>query len=260
MEMANFNVSACPLPRRHHWWISNVPYPACRCTAAAEKALTEWQKDDATAASTIAYTLSSLLWGSYWLLPVLKTSEISYVHRLSIVVCSSLTCSLSHSSRHNRTARKTLTRMSLGFKNCLSTLTANGRNTVQIRCLNVSSLDKFCHLLVRNMTVSTMFGIPFLRANKWSIYALRRSAQLSCELTDWHCAFVAHENDKKKSNSMEVNSSKSMKRGADSIKQNFPCNKCKNLVTWQLRSALKSNNVQGTEVVNQLQRGMLMRS
>jgi hypothetical protein len=40
---------------------------------------------------------------------------------------------------------------------------------------------------------------------------------------------VAHENDKKKSNSMKVNSSKSTKRGADCAKQKFPCNKCKQL-------------------------------
>jgi len=45
-------------------------------------------------------------------------------------------------------------------------------------------------------------------------------------------ALVAHENDKKKSNSMKVNSSKSMKRGADCAKQKLPCNKCKQLGHW----------------------------
>jgi len=43
---------------------------------------------------------------------------------------------------------------------------------------------------------------------------------------------VARENGKKKSNSIKVNSSKSMKRGADSAKQKFPCNKCKQLGHW----------------------------
>jgi len=38
-------------------------------------------------------------------------------------------------------------------------------------------------------------------------------------------AFSAHENDKKL-NSMTVNSSNSMKGGADRAKQKFPCNKC----------------------------------
>jgi len=44
-------------------------------------------------------------------------------------------------------------------------------------------------------------------------------------------ALVAHENDEK-SNSMKVNSSKSMKRGADRTKQKFPGNKCKQLGHW----------------------------
>jgi hypothetical protein len=45
-------------------------------------------------------------------------------------------------------------------------------------------------------------------------------------------AHVARESDKKKSNTMKVNSSKSMKRGADRAKQKFPCNKCKQLGHW----------------------------
>jgi len=45
-------------------------------------------------------------------------------------------------------------------------------------------------------------------------------------------ALVAHENDKKKLNSVKVNSSKSMKRGADRAKQKFPCNKCEQLGHW----------------------------
>jgi hypothetical protein len=45
-------------------------------------------------------------------------------------------------------------------------------------------------------------------------------------------ALIACENDKKKSNSMKVNSSKSMKRGADRTKRKFPCNECKQLGHW----------------------------
>jgi hypothetical protein len=48
------------------------------------------------------------------------------------------------------------------------------------------------------------------------------------ELQAGTLAFAAHKNDKKL-NSMKVNSSKSMKRGADHAKQKFPCNKCKQL-------------------------------
>jgi len=44
-------------------------------------------------------------------------------------------------------------------------------------------------------------------------------------------AFIAHENDKK-SKSIKVFSSKSMKGGADRAKQKFPCNKCKHLGQW----------------------------
>jgi len=98
-----------------------------------KKVLAKWRKDD-TAACIIAYTLSSLLLGSYLLVPVLKAFGISYVHGLGAVVCSGLTCSLSRSSRHNGT----LAHKSLRFKNGLSTLTTNGRNTVQMCCLNVS--------------------------------------------------------------------------------------------------------------------------
>jgi hypothetical protein len=72
-------------------------------------------------------------------------------------------------------------------------------------------------------------------------------------------ALVAHESDKKKSNSMKVNSSKSMKRGAAHKKKKFSCNKCKQLGHW-LWNVLKSSSMQGTEGVNQLQRRMLMRS
>ena len=45
-------------------------------------------------------------------------------------------------------------------------------------------------------------------------------------------ALVTHEDDKKKLNYMKVNSSKSMKRGADCAKHTFPCNKCKRLGHW----------------------------
>jgi len=38
--------------------------------------------------------------------------------------------------------------------------------------------------------------------------------------------FVAHENDKKKSNSTKMNYSKYTKRGTNRAKQKFPCNKC----------------------------------
>ena len=54
---------------------------------------------------------------------------------------------------------------------------------------------------------------------------LRADKLASAEAT----ALVAHENDKKKWNSIKVNSSKSMKRGADRAKQKFLCNKCEQL-------------------------------
>jgi len=57
---------------------------------------------------------------------------------------------------------------------------------------------------------------------------LRADKFASAEAT----ALVTRINDKKKSNSMGVKSSKSMKRGADRAKQKFPCNKCKQLGHW----------------------------
>jgi len=70
-------------------------------------------------------------------------------------------------------------------------------------------------------------------------------------------AFTGHKNDKRKLNSMKVNSSKSMKRGADCTKRNFLATSRNNLING-LRSVLKSSSMQGTEAVNQLQRRMLM--
>jgi hypothetical protein len=57
---------------------------------------------------------------------------------------------------------------------------------------------------------------------------LRADKQESAEAT----ALVAHENDTKKSNSMKVKSSKSMKIEAERARQKFPCNKCKQLGLW----------------------------
>ena len=41
---------------------------------------------------------------------------------------------------------------------------------------------------------------------------------------------------------MKVNSSKSMKRGADSAKQKFPCNKCKQLGHWAAQCPQKQQH------------------
>jgi hypothetical protein len=56
---------------------------------------------------------------------------------------------------------------------------------------------------------------------------------------------VTHENDKKKSNSMKVNFSKSMKRGADCTKEKFPCNKCKQLGHWTAECPQKQQHAGG---------------
>ena len=152
------------------------------------------------------------------------------MHGLSLVLRSGLTCSFSRSSRQNGTTRKTLVRMSLRYK-ILCRTERRMDETVQMRCLIVSLLDEFRSLLIGN-TISRMLGIPFLPANKRSTCSFRSSVQLSCERTYWHCAFVAHKNDKKKSNSTKVNSSNLTKRGTDSARQKFPCNKCKQLGHW----------------------------
>ena len=65
-------------------------------------------------------------------------------------------------------------------------------------------------------------------------------------------AYVAHENDKESSNFTKVNSSKSKKREAKCEKQIFPCNKCKQHIL--------NISMHGTELLNRLQRRMLVRS
>jgi hypothetical protein len=60
-----------------------------------------------------------------------------------------------------------------------------------------------------------------LLIEKFCAIELQADKQASAEAT----ALVAHENDKKKSNSMKVKSGKSMKSGADHARQTFPCNK-----------------------------------
>jgi hypothetical protein len=82
---------------------------------------------------------------------------------------------------------------------------------------------------------------------------LRADKFASAEAT----ALVTRENDKKKSNSMKVKSSKSMKRGADRAKQKFLATSANSLVIG-LRNVLKSSSMQGTQVVNPLQGRTLM--
>ena len=55
-------------------------------------------------------------------------------------------------------------------------------------------------------------------------------------------ALVPHENDTKKSNSMKMKSSKSMKRGVDCTKQKFPCNKCRQLGHWAVDCPQKQHH------------------
>ena len=71
-------------------------------------------------------------------------------------------------------------------------------------------------------TIPTSTQTVNLLIEKLCAIELRADKFASAEAT----VLVTHENDKK-SNSMKVNSSKSMKRGAERAKQKFPCNKCK---------------------------------
>jgi hypothetical protein len=66
-----------------------------------------------------------------------------------------------------------------------------------------------------------------LLTEKLCAIKLRADKLASAEAT----ALIAHENDKK-SNSMKVNNSNSIKKGAERAKQKFPCNKCKQLGHW----------------------------
>jgi hypothetical protein len=77
-------------------------------------------------------------------------------------------------------------------------------------------------------TVPTNAQTLNLLIEKLCAIELQADKQISAEAT----ALVAHENDKKKSNSMKVKSSKSMESKADRAKQKFPCNKCRQLGHW----------------------------
>jgi len=103
-------------------------------------------------------------------------------------------------------------------------------------------------------TIPTITQTVNLLIEKLCTIELRADKLALAEAT----ALVAHENDKKL-NSMKVNSSISMKRGADHANRNFLATSANNLITG-LRSVLKTSSMQGTEVVNQLQRRMLMHS
>lgn len=54
--------------------------------------------------------------------------------------------------------------------------------------------------------------------------------------------FIAHENDKKKSNYVKVNSSKSTIKGAYRAKETFPCNKHKQLSHWAVECPQKQQH------------------
>jgi CCR4-NOT transcriptional regulation complex NOT5 subunit len=77
-------------------------------------------------------------------------------------------------------------------------------------------------------TIPTSNKTVNLLIEKLCAVELRTDKLVSAEAA----VFVAHENDKKKSNSTKVNSCKSTKRGADRAKQKFPCNQCKQLIHW----------------------------
>jgi hypothetical protein len=119
MEMAGDNAFACPLPRRHHWLILKTPCPPCRFIVSAEKGTKQGGDKMTPMLQALLHACwASLLQSSYWLVPVLQIFGVSYVHGLSAVVSSGFTCSLSRSSSHKGTARKTLACMSLSCKNC----------------------------------------------------------------------------------------------------------------------------------------------
>jgi hypothetical protein len=54
--------------------------------------------------------------------------------------------------------------------------------------------------------------------------------------------FIAHENDKKKSNYVKVNSSKPTIKDAYHAKETFPCNKCKQLGHWAVECPQKQQH------------------
>jgi hypothetical protein len=87
-------------------------------------------------------------------------------------------------------------------------------------------------------TIPTSTQTLNLLIEKLCAIELRADKLASAEAT----ALVAHKNDKKKSNSMKVNSGKSIKSGADRARQNFPYNKCKQLGHWAAECPQKQHH------------------
>jgi hypothetical protein len=104
-------------------------------------------------------------------------------------------------------------------------------------------------------TISANTHTVNLLIEKLCAIELRADTSASAEAT----GLVAHENDRRKSNSMKVNNSNSIKKELTAQNRSFHATSANNLVTG-LWSVLKSSSMKGTEVANWLQRRKLMHS
>jgi hypothetical protein len=163
---------------------------------------------------------------------VLKTFGTSDVHSLSALVRSGLIRLFFPAQRDCKEDISThVIKLQKLFVDLNDELAKHSENTPSERMLTgriLSTLGKEYDSFKDVWdTIPTGTKTVNLLIEKLCAIELRADILASTETT----ALIAREDDKK-SNSMKVNSSKSIKRGAVRAKRKFPCNKCKQLGHW----------------------------
>ena len=174
--MADFNASACPLPRMHHWWISKVPCPPCRCTDSAEKG-TEWWQNDAKTASIIACTLSK------------SVAELILTSTSAKDIWDKLCAQFEHSSTQRLNVlsksffqaqwdcKEDITTHAAKLQQLFVDLTMNWQSTVKISCLNECWLDKWGNFAPQEAKMIKLLRTVRFRRQKTAFLSIFR---LSC--------------------------------------------------------------------------------
>jgi hypothetical protein len=200
------------------------------------KELTEWQQDDAKAASIIACALSKSV--AQLVLTCTSAKDIwdklcARFERSSTQRLNMLIESFFQAQRDCKEDISThVAKLQKLFVDLNDELAKHNENTLSERMLTgriLSTLGKeYDNFKDVWDTIPTSTQTVNLLIEKLCAIELRADKLASAEAT----ALVAHENDKKKTNFVKVNSSKFMKKGANRAKQKFPCNKCKQLGHW----------------------------
>ena len=200
------------------------------------KELTEWRQDDTKTASVIACTLSKSV--AELVLTCISAKDIwdklcarfvrSSTQRPNMLI--ELFFQAQRDCKEDISTH--VAKLENPYVDLNDELVKHNENTLSERMLNgriLSTLGKEYDSFKDVWdTIPTSAQTVNLLIEKLCAVELRADKFASAEGT----ALVTHENDTKKTNSMKVKSSKSMKRGVDCAKQKFPCNKCRQLGHW----------------------------